>query len=317
MRANVHAISLRPGRGLARQVLLPLEINLDIFAHIGTVAKRAPIPGFATGTWRTHVWGANAIHFNRRIRAEVKLRVDETDRSQPAQIFIDFEATRQLPRLLYMIEEGVKLERLYNAVHAADNDPDDNDPEWLYYDRMSPFTADVAVHYFLDPWKYREVFERLSEIEMGQRILGSTRRDTFKQNAIQTSGAPPTDIDAAQEYHLRRFVRAMLARLRVSNAQNAEPFSPGHLEIVIEMPRDVGPFPDPDTRLLTVHEVDVIRYLYKYSKVFQDNLRLSFRLGRMEIAQPMDVTSVQKFRMYKAMSANDVSFRLTVDDQLL
>lgn len=109
----VHAQPLPHGRDFVPLQLfsVPLEVHLKVYRDVGMSTRRAKIPGFKCVSWTTHRFSQNMMLFNRRVREGVELVIDEADRELPAKIVVDFALFRQLPRLLYMIEEAIKLER--------------------------------------------------------------------------------------------------------------------------------------------------------------------------------------------------------------
>lgn len=83
---------------------------------------------------------------------------------------------------------------------------------------------------------------------------------------------------------------------------------------MVKMPKlRNGLYPDSDTRLYTINEADVVRYLYKFSKVFDEHLRLSFSIQRVDQDQQGRQSNFKRFQTYKNASANDPEFRSNVD----
>jgi hypothetical protein len=91
---------------------------------------------FPSGTWFTQ--NLDDLHVRTPATPDVERLVDMPDRSEPAQIIMDFDQIRQLPRLLSMIEEAVMMERLHKSMNNGELDPQNpNGLEWRKYNRLT------------------------------------------------------------------------------------------------------------------------------------------------------------------------------------
>lgn len=140
------AVNLNPTPEQIAQVrgwwgdVLPAEVRLMVSeASRFTQPEELPIPGFPSGRWLAH--NVRHPHFRIPTYPEVETALRARDRELSAQVLLDFEHIRELPRLLVMIEEAVRLE--HEFLTRPRNSLDRRD-----YDRA---TVDPAVVSFLDP----------------------------------------------------------------------------------------------------------------------------------------------------------------------
>jgi len=251
--------------------VLPGELRLMVYEALGiTRPEETPIPGFPSGLWLAH--NVRHPHLRWPTYPEVEAVLSTRDRELPAQIIMGFEHVRQLPRLLFMIEEAARLERAFLAIPG-------NSLHHRYYHRA---TIEPAIVSFLDPAWHRHIWLRLYNQHAAPPPPLIPRHATEFQNlAAAAAGQPATVLQTPHDVHaLDRFLRITLDRLRTlpsSNHPNA-PFAPGDLEVILEIPRGQFPVPDPSNPGQTFDVYDAVRYLHKYSEIFRNSLRLSFTI---------------------------------------
>ncbi|KAF3046199.1 hypothetical protein E8E11_008352 [Didymella keratinophila] len=229
--------------------IMPGELRLMVYEALGmNRPEETPIPGFPSGLWLAH--NVRHPHIRWPTYPEVEAVLSTRDRELPAQIIVDFEHIRELPTLLWMIEKLAVIE--------------------------------PAAASFLDPARYRDIWLRL----YNQRLappppLIKRHYDEFHNLAAAAAGQPATVLQPPDDVHaLNRFLKITLERLRTSQSSNHPnaPFAPGDLEVVLEIPRDQFPVPDPSNPGQSFDVHDAMRYLHKYSEIFRDSLRLSFTI---------------------------------------
>jgi hypothetical protein len=307
-------------------IQLPPELRMMVYERIRTSVQRDTIPGFPSGSYSAY--NMNHPRFRTPAYPDVEIVLDRLERlgNESAQIVMDFEQIRQLPRLLSMIEEGVRLERLFQRMHHDHLDPTD-----LNY---ATETVDVAVASFFDPATHREIWLRLHDDRATPPPLIQRHRIEFQNLADAAARRTPIAPHPDEVHSLCRFLRIMLERIRrtPSSSHPSLPFTPGDLEVVLEIPRNEFPFPDPTnpSGIQTFHVWDAVRYLHRFTQTFEDQLRLSFTIRpSMTAPLPDDLppppavratvtaTTLSRFQEYKQRYHNDHNFRLTIDDTLL
>lgn len=296
-----------------------------VYREMDIIQEQTPIPGFPSGSWTAHNVASPPFRTPTYLEVESVLNAD--DRKLPAQIVMDYEHIRQLPRLLSMVEAAVKLERLYlddwhGNLHCED-----------YYRH----TMDVAVNSFLNTATHRAIWLRLYDERAAPPPLIERHYTGFENLAVAAIDQPPTVLGAEDEHAVHRFLRITLDRLRNSPSSNYPhaPFAPGDMEVILELPRNEFPFPDPSNPREPFQAYDAVRYLHKYTEIFRENLRLSFTIrpsltatflhgiGQPSQGSPpgtrgtVTPTTLNRIQQYKQMRHNDPNFRLTGDNTLV
>lgn len=297
-----------------------------VYEYIGASIQQEPIPGFPSGRWTAH--NLNHPRFRTLAYPDVELKLDREERRDnlPAQIVVNFEHIRQLPRLLSMIEEGVRLERLFQRMNNDNLDPRDRN--------YVTETVDVAVASFFDPATYREIWLRLRDDHAMPPPLTQRHRIEFQNLADTAARQVPTAPDTDDVHGLRRFLRIMLERIRRTSSSNHPnlPFIPGDLEVVLEIPGNEFPVPDLThfSGIQTFQVYDAVRYLHKFSQMFEEQLKLSFRIRPSTLVvlpstllpppqgqATITAETLARFQKFKQRYHNDPNLRLTINNTLL
>lgn len=177
------------------------------------------IPGYGTGindivnkaVWRAHISGILGTLGNRQILSETQEGpLSERDRTLDPVVWVSWASLSQLPRLLHMITEALRLEQRYINAHVAQ--PNREESDWKRLQRLWEVIIDIQVHEYLNPegpWQ-QDLLEKLQE--------AAAPFEELEQEDFGLAGPSPViDVSDFDVKLPKQFLATTLSRLRRPN----------------------------------------------------------------------------------------------------